>query len=123
MRADRWGLAVADLVADHVAAGGAWVDLGGDFRVHAIVERVHLRVGVHPIDREEDRASRHPDRAGHRRCVSVGFTNGWLSAGIGAGGADLFVLCGILCIVNDWGVEGVRPDGARTARPTPTDHP
>ncbi len=57
MRADRRRVAVADPAADHAAAGGAGADLRGHLRLHAVVERVHLRAGVHP-----DRPTRRPCR-------------------------------------------------------------
>ena len=38
----------------------------------AFLERVHLCAGLHPEQREENRASGHPDRARVRRRLSVG---------------------------------------------------
>src|SRR6185437_4425020 len=107
MRADRRRIAAADPVADHLAAGGAWPDLRGDLRLHAFLERVHLRLGLHSIDREKDRAGGDPDRAGDRRRVPMGIADGGISAGLRAGGDNLFLLCGVLRLLNDRGGEGI----------------
>src|SRR5690348_8148571 len=119
MRADRRCVAIADPAADHAAAGGARADLGGHFRFHAVVERVHLRAGVHSIDRQEDGAGGDPDRAGDRRRVSVGRADGGLAAGVGASGADLLVLRRVLRLVDDGGGQrvGVTEIASAASRP------
>ena len=57
--------------------------------------------------RQEDCAGGDPDRTGDRRRLPVGRADGWLTAGVGAGGADLFVLRRVLRLVDDRSGEGV----------------
>ena len=48
---------------DRGAAGRARDPLGRDLRLHAVVERVPLRAGVHPLARDEDHPGRRQQRA------------------------------------------------------------
>jgi multiple sugar transport system permease protein len=82
-------------------------DLGRHLRVHAVVERVHLCAGVHPVVGEQDGSGGDPDRAGDGGCVSVGLADGGVAARLAAGGDLLFVLCGILRLEPDGRGEGV----------------
>ena len=49
---------LADPDQDHPAAVGARPDLGRHLRLHAVLERVHLRADLHPVVGEQDRAGR-----------------------------------------------------------------
>ncbi len=53
----------ADPAQDHPAAGRARPDLGRHLRLHAVLERVHLRARLHPVVGEEDGAGRGADRS------------------------------------------------------------
>ena len=72
MRADRRRHAPADPAPDHAAAGRARPDLGRHLRLHAVLERVHLRARLHPVSGEQDRAGRDPDRAGRPATSTTG---------------------------------------------------
>ena len=79
----------------------------GIFSLHAVVERVHLRAGLHPEQRQQDRAGRDPDRTGLRRRLPVGRADGGLAARLAAGGDLLFVVRRLLRVVADRRGEGV----------------
>ena len=79
----------------------------GIFSLHALLERVHLRPRLHPEQREQDRAGRHPDRAGHGRRLPVGRVDGGIAPRLAAGGDLLFVLRRLLRVVTDRRREGV----------------
>ena len=64
------------LTPDHPAARRARPDLGRHLLLHPVLERVHLRARLHPEQREQDGAGRHPDRAGLGRRVPVGRADG-----------------------------------------------
>src|SRR5260370_4116038 len=117
MRAGRRRTARADAAADYLAACRARVDLGGNFQVYAVVERVHLLTGVHPEQRQQDRAGRDPDRTGFRGCVSVGSADGGLPARLAAGCDLLFAVRRLLRVVADRGCEGI--SGATGSRTPP----
>ena len=91
------------------------LDLGGHLLVHAVLERVHLCAGLHPIEREEDGAGRHPDRADLRRRLPVGSADGGLAPGIAAGCHLLFVLRRLLRVLAHRGGEGVGPTRSNIA--------
>ena len=57
-------IALADPDPDHPAARRARPDLGRHLRLHAVLERVHLRADLHLLVGEQDRAGRRADRAG-----------------------------------------------------------
>jgi hypothetical protein len=98
MRANRRRQPAADPAPHHAAIGGARADLGRYLRLHLVVERVHLRAGVHLLDREQDRAGRHPHRTGAGRRLSMGLADGRRPARLAAGGDLLFVLRRVLCL-------------------------
>ena len=50
----------------------------------------------------------HRTRGGRR--VSLGFTDGRRPAGIVAGGGDVLLLCGALCVRHDGGREGIKKE-------------
>ena len=92
VRVDRRGDATADPAADYAAAGRPGPHLSRHFLVHAQLERIHLLAGLHPEQREEDRAGRHPHRTGVGRRLSVGRADGRIAARLAAGGDLLLVL-------------------------------
>ncbi len=64
------------LKIDHAAAGGARPDLSGHLRVHAVVERVHLRADLHFLVGEQDHPDRRDYRTGRGRRLSLGPADG-----------------------------------------------
>ena len=62
---------------------------------------------LHPEQREEDRAGRHPDRTRVGRRLSVGLADGGLAAGLAPGGDLLFVLRRLLRLLPHRRGEGV----------------
>ena len=66
--ATRWQI----LIEDHPAAGGAGPDLGRHLRLHAVVERVHLRADLHLVVGDQDGAGRRRHRAGARATSTTG---------------------------------------------------
>src|SRR5277367_5204743 len=107
MRDDRRRLAATGSPVDHVAAGGAGPDLGGNLRLHAVVERIHLRAHLHFLVGEQDRAGWRDHRTRRRRRLSLGLVDGGGAARFAAGGDSLLVLCRILCVQPDRGGEGI----------------
>src|SRR5712664_2432954 len=101
MRPHRRGDALADPGEDHAAAGGAGTDLGRDFRLHAVVERVHLRAHLHLVIGEQDGAGRCDHRARRRRRLSLGRAHGGRAARFAARGDSLFVLRRVLRLGHD----------------------
>ena len=76
MRADRRRVALADPDEDHPAARGAGPHLRGHLRVHAVLERVHLRADVRVLVGGEDGARRRRDRARRGRRLPLGLADG-----------------------------------------------
>src|SRR5437879_8238768 len=101
MRPHRRGDALADPGEDHAAAGGAGTDLGRDLRLHAVVERVHLRAHLHLVIGEQDGAGRCDHRARRRRRLSLGRADGGRAARLAARGDSLFVLRRVLRLGHD----------------------
>src|SRR5882672_10287933 len=101
MRPHRRGDALADPGEDHAAAGGAGTDLGRDLRLHAIVERVHLRAHLHLVIGEQDGAGRCDHRTRRRRRLSLGRADGGCAARLAACGNSLFVLRRVLRVRHD----------------------
>ena len=60
------------LCEDHPAARGARPDLGRHLRLHAVVERVHLRADLHLVVGDQDGAGRRRHRAGRGRRLPLG---------------------------------------------------
>ena len=104
---------VADSGEDHPAARGAGAHLGRHFRVHAVVERVHLRIDLHLVVRGEDSAGRRRDRAGRGRRLPLGLADGRRAARFAAGGHPLLVLRRVLRFRADRGGKGVMRGGPR----------
>src|SRR5258706_12461930 len=109
MRPYRRGDSLADPGEDHAAAGGTGTDLGRDLRLHAVVERVHLRAHLHLVIGEQDGAGRCDHRTGRRRRLSLGRADGGRAARIAARGGSLFVLRRVLRVRHDWSGERVNP--------------
>src|SRR5437870_754442 len=107
MRAGRRRHTATDPAADHAAARGARPDFGRHLLLHAVVERIHLRAGLHPEQRQQDRTRSNPDRTGLRRRLSMGRADGGLTARLAAGRNILLAVRRLLRVVADGGGEGV----------------
>src|SRR6267154_3965971 len=107
VRPYRRGDALADPGEDHAAAGGAGTDLGRDLRLHAVVERIHLRAHLYLVLREQDGPGGRNHRAGRRRRLSLGRTDGRRAARLAARGDSLFVLRRVLRLGHDRSGEGM----------------
>ena len=107
MRADRRRDALADPGQDHPAAGDPGPDLGRHLRLHAVVERVHLRADLHLLVGEQDRAGRRAHRAGRGRRLSLGLADGRRAARLAAGRDHLLVLRRVLRLEPDRRGEGI----------------
>jgi hypothetical protein len=68
----------------------------GHLRVHAVVERVHLRADVHLELRGQDRSGRRGHRARRGRRLPLGFADGRRAARLAAGRDPLLVLRRVL---------------------------
>ena len=101
--ASRWQI----LHQDHPAALGAGIDLGRHLRLHAVLERVHLRADLHPVVGKQDRAGRRPDRTRPLRRLRVGRADGRRADRLAAGRHPLFLLRRALRLVDDRRGEGV----------------
>src|ERR1700692_2234264 len=110
MRADRWRNPASSPVEDHSAAGDSRLDFGRYFRVHAILERVHLRADLHLVIGEQDRSGRRHHRTGRGRRLSLGFADGGGAVWIAAGGDPVLVFRRVLRFEPDWSGEGVTAD-------------
>ena len=93
----------------HLPGGDPGHPVGRDLRLHAVVERVHLRAGVPVLARTEDRAGRRHLGTGARRRVLLGRADGGRVAGIDPGRLRLFVLCRILRVRHHRIGEGLEP--------------
>src|SRR6266480_5634478 len=107
MRPHRRGDALADPGEDHAAAGGAGTDLGGDLRLHVVVERVHLRAHLHLVIGEQDGAGGRDHRTRRRRRLSLGRADGGCAARIAAGRDPLFLLRRVLRLGHDGSGQGM----------------
>src|SRR6266571_3355821 len=107
MRADRRRHALADSRQDHPAAGRARADLGRDLRLHALLERVHLRAHVRLLVRGEDGSGGSGHRARRRRRLPLGRADGGRAARLPAGGGPVFLLRRVLRVGHDGSGEGV----------------
>ncbi len=96
MRAHRRGDAFRRHGADHLPGGGARHPVGRHLRLHAVVERVHLRARVHVLGRAEDGTGGRGLGADPRRYLLLGPAHGRGAARIRAGRAGLLVLRRIL---------------------------
>ena len=76
----------------HLPGGGARHPVGRHLRLHAVVERVHLRPGLPVLARAEDRAGRRRLGADPRRRVLLGPADGRRAARLDPGRDRLFVL-------------------------------
>src|SRR5438552_5276918 len=108
MRPHRRGDALADPGEDHAAAGGAGTDLGRDLRLHAVVERVHLRAHIHLVIGEQDGAGWCDHRAGRGRRLPLGGADGGCAARLAARGDSLFVLRRVLRLGHDRTGQGMK---------------
>ena len=70
--------------------------VGGHLRVHAVVERVHLRAGLPVVAGAEDGAGGRGVRADPRRHLLLGPADGRRAARLDPGGPRLFLLRGVL---------------------------
>src|SRR5207245_7527516 len=70
-------------------------------RLHAVVERVHLRAHLRVLVGGEDRSRGRGHRAGRRRRVPLGRSDGGCAARLAARGDSLFVLRRVLCLGHD----------------------
>ena len=69
------------LCEDHPAAGGSRPHLRRHIRLHAVVERIHLRADLHLVVGEQDRSGRRDHRTGRRRRLPLGLADGGGAAG------------------------------------------
>src|SRR3954452_869735 len=92
MRADRRRLALAGHALHRDPGGDSGHSLGRHLRVHAVVERVHLRARLPVLARAENRAGRRHVGADPRRCVLLGTADGGRPVGIDTGRHRLFIL-------------------------------
>src|SRR5436190_19830752 len=76
MCADRRREPLANTGEDYLAACGPGLDLGGHFRVYAVLERVYLRVDVHLFIGSENGAGWSRYRIGRRRRLPLGLADG-----------------------------------------------
>src|SRR5205814_1758614 len=107
VRPYRRGDALADPGEDHAAAGGTGTDLGRDLRLHAVVERVHLRAHLYLVLREQDGPGGRNHRAGRRRRLPLGGADGGCTARLAARGDSLFVLRRVLRVRHDRSGQGM----------------
>src|SRR2546426_1329641 len=107
MRAHRRRHALAGDAVHHPADRGAGHPLGRHLRLHAVVERVHLRARVPLFARAEDGSGRRGLRADPRRCLLLGAADGRRPDRLGAGSDRLFVLRRVLRRRGDGKREGI----------------
>jgi hypothetical protein len=107
MRADRWRKPTADSGQDHPAAGGTRTDFCGHFRVHAVVERIHLRADLCLVVGSEDGSGRGGHGAGRRRRLPLGVADGRRTVRFPAGGTAVLVLRRVLRVGSHRGGEGI----------------
>ena len=101
--ATRWQILVKIILP--LAVPG--LDLGGHLRLHAVVERVHLRAHVRLVVGSEDRPGRRRDRAGRGRRLPLGRAHGGRAARLASRRGHLLVLRRVLRVRHDRRREGV----------------
>ena len=116
MRADRRRDAAVDPVEDQPAARGSRTDLCRHFRLHPVVERIHLRADLHLVVGEQDGSGRRHHRTGRGRRLSLGLADGGGAVRFAAGGDHVFVLRRVLCFESDRSGEGIAADGDESSR-------
>src|SRR5665213_2856492 len=112
----------------HLPGGDPRHPVGRDFRLHLVVERVHLRAGLPLLARAEDRAGRGHLGTGARRRVLLGRADGRCAAGLDPGRVRLFVLCRVLRLrhhrvgkgIKSWPASRCAVSTRSTTRSTPS---
>src|SRR5205085_2245640 len=82
----------AHRLPDHPAAERPGADLRVDLLLHALLERVPVRAGLHVFAGAQDRSGRARDGAGARRHLSMGAADGRRAAGEPPGRGAVFLL-------------------------------
>src|ERR1700722_960052 len=122
MRADRRRDAAADPVENHSAARDSRPDLSRHFRLHAILERIHLRADLHLVVGEQDGSSRRHHRTGRGRRLPLGFADGGGAVRLAAGGDPVLVFRRVLRVEPDRCGQGIAVAGW-DGRPRKVFHP
>jgi hypothetical protein len=98
-------------------------DLGRHLRVHALVERVHLRAHLRLLVGDQDRAGRRRHRARRGRRLPLGPAHGGCAARLAAGGVHLLVLRRVLRLRADRVGEGIAQEIAMSDAKKPRKKP